>query len=670
MNSKIFTGKVSHYRSWPIEHRFCYPVYFFRFDLDELPVLNRELFGFGYNRLSLFRLDDKDYFWRGKQPLKEKISDVLQHFGHDDSIARIELVSFASFLNLTFRPVSFFLCYDSDNNCRMILTEVHNTFKETHLYILKHDDDTKDSLCFEIPKAFHVSPFFDLDGKYIINLKKNDDEFDISIKLIKPNISDKPVFSAMLNGKAKPLTSKNLCRTLLKYPFGALLNMPRIIWQASKLYFRKKLPVYRKPVPQSEYTMRKQTPSWLARQGMKTLFDFFQLQQVGKITVSLPEGKHHSFGPDNASLSTNLLVTDHRFFKLIASTGEIGLGISYEKGYWKSDNLTDFMKFMLTATQLTPIKKTLFSRLLKSVYLTWNFKNRNTIPQARKNISCHYDLSNQMYQLFLDETMTYSCAVFENGCEDLKSAQIRKIDKILDKARINESHHILEIGTGWGALAIRAAQRFGCRVTSITLSSQQKQFAQQRIDKAGLADKVNVQLCDYRNVEGLFDRIVSVEMLEAVGKSYFPVFFRSCDKLLKPDGLLVIQTITIPDQRYHSYAKTTDWMRLFIFPGGLLPSLTALANVLSKNTSFVIKDIESIGLHYALTLAHWKKCFLDNREKILQLGFPKSFINRWEYYFSYCEAGFAQSYIDNLQLVISRSGSKTITNEFEINMKK
>jgi cyclopropane-fatty-acyl-phospholipid synthase len=285
--------------------------------------------------------------------------------------------------------------------------------------------------------------------------------------------------------------------------------------------------------------------------------------------------------------------------------------------------------------------------------------------QAKTNINRHYDLSNAMYALFLDETLTYSCAIFDHEDDSLTDAQLRKLDRILDKACLAEHHHMLEIGTGWGTLAMRAVTRFGCRVTSITLSSEQQTLAQQRIAEAGLSDRIEVRLCDYRHVTGHYDRIVSVEMLEAVGKAYFPAFFQRCDRLLKPDGLLVLQTITIPDQHYRAYSKTTDWMRLYIFPGGLLPSLTAVTQVLAGYTSLVIKQVDSIGPHYALTLARWRERFLANREKILELGFPETFIRRWEYYFSYCQVGFAQHYIDDLQIVMTRPRNRDLMDTFE-----
>ncbi len=669
MNSQIILGKIHHRRSWPVEHQFTYPIYFYRFDIDDLPHLNQSLPGFGYNHFSLVRMDDKDYLWRGSQPIKDKLARAFEKIGYTEPITRIELISFARYWNLIFRPVSFFVCYDADNRCRLILTEVHNTFGETHLYPLKDPETSSQTLSFKAGKAFHVSPFFDLQGDYQIKYTDDRKNLDITITLTRPNCGTKPVLTVRLTGTGMPLTTRSLYMTLLKYPFSALLNMPRILRQALTLYVRKKLPFFPKPVPQSEDTMRKQAPSWLARLGLKLFFSFLETQSVGRLTVTLPEGETRSFGPPDTDKSASLHVLDYRFFSLLAAADEIGFGIAYEKGYWKSDNLVALMELMLNVTLSQPALSAWHAMLIKGFHLIQHRYKRNTVIQAQKNIACHYDLSNAMYRMFLDETMSYSCAVFDNVHEPLAVAQRRKIDRILDKSHLTQECHLLEIGSGWGELAIRAVQRFGCRVTTLTLSAQQQQLAQQRIAEAKLADRIEVQLCDYRNVTGQYDRIVSVEMLEAVGKRYYPCFFRRCDQLLKPSGLVVIQTIVIPDQQYETYSKMTDWMRTFIFPGGLLPSLTALAKTLTSHTTFVIQDVESIGQHYALTLAQWRKQFMAHREDILKLGFDESFIRRWEYYFSYCQAGFAQHYTDDLQIVLTRSRNRTCIAAFKRHVK-
>jgi len=668
MNSQIMTGMVSHGRTWPEKHHFSYPIYFYRFDLSELPELDRTVPGFGYNRFSIVRIDDKDYLWRGNQTLKDKISSAFEKIGINETFQRIELITFARYFNIIFRPVSFFLCYDEQNSCRMVLAEVHNTFRESHLYVLDRPDVTSESICFECPKAFHVSPFFDMNGMYKIRLKETGEHLDIMIALHKPECNGQPVFAARLTGQGRPLTASSLRRILIKYPFNAFLNLPRILRQAFTLYFRKKLTYYPKPIPLSPLVMRKQKPSRLARIGMHFCFSLFKKQDTGIITVILPEGERHSFGAAKDLPPATLQVNDYRFFSLLARAGEIGFGIAYEKGYWQSPDLVRLMDFLLCLTLARPVKTPWYASFMRAVYLACHLRNRNTLTGAKKNIIRHYDLSNRMYSLFLDKTMTYSCAIFDRHTDSLEDAQTRKIDRILDKACLCENHHLLEIGTGWGGLAIRAARRYGCRVTSITLSEEQQQLARERIKQAGLSDRIDVQICDYRNVTGQYDRIVSVEMLEAVGKAYFPAFFKSCDRILKQNGTIVIQTITIPDQRYEAYSRTTDWMRLFIFPGGLLPSLTILAHTLTKHTSLVIKDIESIGPHHALTLARWRERFLANRDKILQLDFPESFIRRWEYYFSYCQAGFARHYIDDLQIVITRPGNSECIEMFRQTM--
>ena len=665
MKSQILTGTVSHGRTWPVKHHFAYPVYFYRFDLDELSELDRTLPGFGYNRVSMVRMDDRDFLCRGHDCLKDKVQSVLKKIDYTEPIHRIELISFARTFNIIFRPVSFFVCYDAQNQCQLILAEVHNTFGETHLYVLKDHETRSDTLCYQFPKAFHVSPFFDLHGTYRISFKDTGQTLDITVELMKSECGNAPVLFARLVGQAQPLSPKNLRRTLLKYPFNAMLHLPRILRQAVTLYGRKKLPIFTKPIPHSEYTLRKQSPSWLARQGMRVFFSLLESHTAGALTVTLPEGERRTFGPAESGESADLQVTDPRFFSLMAKAGEIGFGMGYEKGYWTSNDLVRFIAYMLTTTLAHPIQTPWYASLLRGMYLATHLRNRNTLTRAKDNIKEHYDLSNAMYALFLDKTMTYSCAVFDHKNESLEEAQLRKIDRILERACLAEHHHLLEIGTGWGTLAMRAVTRFGCRVTSLTLSEEQQHLAQQRIADAGLSDHIEVLLCDYRRVTGQYDRIVSVEMLEAVGKAFFPAFFKQCDRLLKPTGIMVLQTITMPDQHYKAYSKTTDWIRLFIFPGGLLPSLTALTQVLTLHTTLVIKQVESIGPHYALTLAQWRERFLGNREKILELGFPETFIRRWEYYFSYCEAGFAQHYIDDLQIVLTRPRNQDCMDAFE-----
>lgn len=284
----------------------------------------------------------------------------------------------------------------------------------------------------------------------------------------------------------------------------------------------------------------------------------------------------------------------------------------------------------------------------------------NTVAQARRNIAAHYDLSNDMFKLFLSADMTYSCAIFESPSEPLATAQERKLRRLAEKACVRPGDHVLEIGFGWGSLTLLLVQHFGARVTGITLSEQQLALAQERVDAAGVADRVSFQLVDYRALrpEGgaRFDRIISCEMLEAVGHEYLPDYFHHCDRLLAPDGVLVVQVITTPEERYEEYRRSTDFIKEYIFPGCCCPSLEAVVCAASR-TPLTLVGLEDIGPHYSPTLLRWRDAFVGNRGELLKLGFSEQFIRCWDYYFSYCAAGFATRTLGDLQLVFSRPGN-------------
>lgn len=293
-------------------------------------------------------------------------------------------------------------------------------------------------------------------------------------------------------------------------------------------------------------------------------------------------------------------------------------------------------------------------------YFFKHVSRQNTLTQARRNISRHYDLSNELFALFLDETMTYSCAVFKSEDEDLKVAQLRKISLLIEKARIDETHEILEIGCGWGSLAIEVVKRTGCKYTGITLSEEQLRYAEKKVKEAGLEDRIRFQLCDYRQLPGSYkyDRIISCEMIEAVGHEYMEEFFGCCESVLAEDGLLVLQFISIPEERYNEYRLSSDFIKEYIFPGGCLPSLSRITSAMSTASRLCVEHVENIGIHYYQTLRYWRKNFLEKQSEIYALGFNEKFIRTWEYYFDYCAAGFKSYTLGNYQVVFSRPGNK------------
>ena len=287
-----------------------------------------------------------------------------------------------------------------------------------------------------------------------------------------------------------------------------------------------------------------------------------------------------------------------------------------------------------------------------------HYLNRNTLSGSRGNIAAHYDLGNDFFELLLDPTLTYSCAVFASPEDSLIDAQVAKLDRLIDKLHLSPDQHLLEIGTGWGALAVRAAQRTGCRVTTTTLSQQQHDHARQLIDKHQLGDRVTLLMRDYRELTGQYDKLVSVEMIEAVGHQFYGQFFAACQRLLKPTGRGVIQTITIPDERYESARKCVDFIKKYVFPGSCIPSIGVLRQAMSKSSDLKLTHLEEFGTHYATTLNRWAVNLHDNRERVLQRGYPRELLRLWDFYLAYCEGGFIERNIGLAQIEVRRSGCK------------
>lgn len=367
------------------------------------------------------------------------------------------------------------------------------------------------------------------------------------------------------------------------------------------------------------------------------------------VRVQLPGGRTVGRGGPDAPLMR--LVRPDRFFARVGADAKIGFGEAYMTGDWDAEDLPAVLTaFAVKLNSPIPAK---LQPLRRFVDPRQPASEENTVSGARQNIHRHYDLSNELFALFLDETMTYSCAWYGPG-DDLKAAQLHKIDAMLDMARVGAGTHLLEIGTGWGALAIRAAQERGARVTSLTISTEQQRLARERIAAAGVADRVEVLIQDYRQARGKYDAVVSVEMLEAVGERYWPAYFGAVDRLLKPGGWAAVQTIVMPHHRLQVSRNAYTWMHKYIFPGGLMPSVEAMERTLADHTTLRMAERRYMGKDYARTLAQWRENFLARQEQVLALGFDRTFVRMWEYYLSYCQAGFATGYIDDCQIGLSR----------------
>ena len=346
------------------------------------------------------------------------------------------------------------------------------------------------------------------------------------------------------------------------------------------------------------------------------------------------------------------------FFARLGQSPMIGIGESYMAREWSVGEGTDLADALAPfAERLTDLIKPVFYNLRHTV-LPRGLNPANTKAGAKKNIEAHYDLSNEMFQQFLDPTLSYSSALFDSldtppVLADLEGAQVAKVDAILDSAGVREGSRVLEIGTGWGTLAIRAAER-GAVVTTVTLSVEQAELAQQRVDAAGVADRVEVAVRDYRDQDGFFDAVVSVEMIEAVGEEFWPEYFQKIDSLLAPGGKAAIQAILIAHDRLVATRNTYTWIHKYIFPGGMLPSVDAISQVTRKHTSLHVSNIRPMGLHYAHTLRLWRERFVASWQQVQALGFDDRFCRMWEFYLAYCEAGFRTGYLDVAQIRIER----------------
>ncbi|CAH9137357.1 unnamed protein product [Cuscuta epithymum] len=423
---------------------------------------------------------------------------------------------------------------------------------------------------------------------------------------------------------------------------------------------------------------RQMVPSWSETGARFLVTNFLRSFIATGCIIFLEEGGTiFTFeGKDKKNfLKVSLRVHSPHFYWKVATQADLGLADAYIHGdisfVDKKEGLLNLFKIFIANRDIkasvsrsnskrgwwTPLLFT--SAVASAKYFRHHVSRQNTLTQARRNISRHYDLSNELFSLFLDETMTYSCAIFKSEDEDLKMAQQRKISLLIDKAKICKGHHVLEIGCGWGSLAIEVVKRTGCKYTGITLSEQQLKYAEVKVREAGLQDSIRFLLCDYRQLPGYkkYDRIISCEMLEAVGHEFMNDFFSHCESALARDGILVLQFISIPDERYDEYRQSSDFIKEYIFPGGCLPSLSRVTSAMAASSRLCVEHLEDIGIHYYKTLRCWRENFLERQRQILDLGFDQKFIRTWEYYFDYCAAGFQTCTLGNYQMVFSRPGN-------------
>ena len=404
----------------------------------------------------------------------------------------------------------------------------------------------------------------------------------------------------------------------------------------------------------SQDSIKTSTSLW-----QKIILGMLQKMEKGYIEMTLPSGETLAWGNGKYPLRAKITIRSNEFWKRCMLYGDVGFGECYVDGVWDTPDITKVISWFLLNVDDAP---TISGSSIKLwVVNAMKFANKlsdatraNTRIGSKKNISAHYDLNNEFFSLFLDPTMTYSAAYFQNPEMSLEEAQYEKYKALAERVKLKSTDHVLEIGTGWGGNAIYMAKHYGCRVTTTTISEEQYKLATERVAKEGLTNKITVLLKDYRELEGSFDKIVSIEMLEAVGHKFLETYFAKCASLLKKDGMLGLQVITSPDSRYDSLRKGVDWIQKHIFPGSLLPSVGAINTAVNNTSDMTLVNLEDMGLHYGKTLQLWYQAFNDNWHRIKELNFDETFKRKWNYYLCYCEAAFNMRNINVMQLVYTR----------------
>ncbi|MBK5537066.1 class I SAM-dependent methyltransferase [Pseudomonas sp. TH05] len=370
--------------------------------------------------------------------------------------------------------------------------------------------------------------------------------------------------------------------------------------------------------------------------------------------VLIEDGERHVFGSAGAKLLGEIHILDAAVWGLVASNGSIGAGEAFIHGYWSTPDLTAVVRVFVSNLEVLDGLEGGLAKLGRPLIQGLHWLNRNTRKGSQKNIAAHYDLGNELFEQFLDPTMMYSAAQFRSSEDTLEQAQLNKLERICQKLALQPSDHLLEIGTGWGSMALYAAQNYGCKVTTTTLSREQFAFTRQRIDQLGLQDQVTLLLEDYRDLTGQYDKLVSIEMIEAVGHHFLPTYFKQCAHLLKSNGLMLLQAITIRDQRYEQAKNNVDFIQRYIFPGGALPCVQKMLEIVSRDTDMNLLHMEDFGLHYARTLRLWHENFRRAHGRLVELGYDQYFLRLWEFYLCYCEGGFLERTIGTAQLLLAK----------------
>ncbi len=648
-------------------------------DLEELPELfdARWLWSARGPAIAWFRR--RDHLGDPHVPLADEVRRLVLERTGSSPDGPIRLLTHLRYFGHCFNPVSFYYCHErSDGRVSAVVAHVTNTpWGESHSYVMPvtdtADHGTAALIEGRVEKCLHVSPLMGMDHVYDWRLTEPGERLSVHIESL--DADGESVFDATLALRRREMTAGAMRLRSRALPIADDADRRSHLRArgAAEAAGRELLPASQprggvgvSAAAETSSAGMLATSSDPAASGplgaisnrvaRRAVLRLFRRLHGGQLEI-LEGERSLLFGElvGERPLRAVVHVRSARFYRSLLR-GSVGLCESYVDGLWECEDLVALTRIAaLNVGALDRLRRVLAPALIP-VQRWARWLVRNTPHRSRRRIAAHYDLGNELFALFLDPTMMYSCAVFERPDATLQEASLAKLERVCEKLALGPNDHVLEIGTGWGGFAVYAAQTRGCRVTTTTISREQHAYALERVRAAGLDDCVTVLLEDYRELSGSYDKLVSIEMIEAVGWRYFPTFFRRCSELLKPDGAMLLQAIVIEDDAYEVEKAGKSFINTYIFPGGCLPSLDVIARTVARASDLRQIDLEDITAHYATTLAHWRERFLASAERIGELGYDERFRRLWELYLSYCEGGFRERRIQDVQLLLAKPG--------------
>jgi len=640
MHSAIYRGMIHHRRVAESNHEFRHAIDMVYLDLDELDdLLGGRL---TRSRPGAIRFRRSDYLGDPNVPLADAVRSLVAERTSMTPLGPVRLLTNLRSFGHCFNPVSFYYCFAHDGeHLEAIVAEVTNTpWGERHAYVLTGGErDGLAATSGSFDKALHVSPFMGMDQRYLWRAPAPGSSLTVHIE---SRESDVRVFDATLDLRRSPLHRRGLAAMTLRHPTGTRRSMALIYAHAVVLRLKG---VRVKPRPGAGHS-RAQA---VTRRMILALAGRIS---TGRLTVR-EEGQPDAVLGPGGSVDATIEVRSPRVWPVIGR-GVRGCVEAYVEGLWDSPDLAAVFRVAARNVAIVdPVRDHIAFVRMPWLRLRSGFA-RNTAARSRRDIAAHYDLGNDLFRLMLDPLMMYSCGIFEHGDSTLREAQLQKLETVCEKLDLGPNDHVVEVGSGWGGFAIYAATTRACRVTTTTISPEQHAFATRRVEELGLQHLVDVRIDDYRELTGVYDKLVALEMIEAVGHQDFGTFFACCSALLAPHGTMLLQAITVDDRAYEVSKLARSFIRTYIFPNGCLPSRRVIADCLARRTDMTMVGLEDFSPHYAETLRRWRANFDGAAQEIARLGFDERFCRLWRAYLAYCEAGFEERRIGLVQMVIDK----------------